>query len=63
MKKDKHSSNMHHKEEIIKILDLIVDDVRSTQIVVVVVDLFVVVKPLCVQFALANYQISFVEPP
>ena len=48
---------MHHKEEIIRTLDLIIHNTISSQIVVVVV----VVGSLSVQFALAGYQVAF-EP-
>ena len=63
MKKKKDPSYTHHKEEIKKTLDLIVDDARSPQIVVDVVDLFVLVEPSSVHLAFVGYQIAFVEPP
>ena len=53
--KDKNPSYMHHKEDIIRTLDLIIHNTRSSQIVVVVVG------SLSVQFALAGYQVAF-EP-
>ena len=53
----------HHKEEIKKTLDLIVDDARSLQVVVEVVDLFIVVEPPSVHLAFVGYQIAFVESP
>ena len=54
---------MHHKEKIIRTLDLILDDVRSPQIFVDVVDLFVLGEPPSVQSAHVRYQVTFVEPP
>ena len=63
MKKKKDPSYTHHIEEIKKTLDLIVDDARSPQVVVDIVDLFFLVEPLIVHLAFVGYQITFVEPP
>ena len=46
---------MHHEEEIIRILDLIIDDTRSPQIIIDVAHLFILLESLSVQFTHVGY--------